>query len=176
MKLPLTDYKLDELTIDWLQVTIDWLQVRCSTNCATQNPYMCSKFTPSHFSNFKEHNSCMSIEILFITSLHVCLIVFVVIYFQAVFEGLPYIGENELDWPAFSYATGKYYFMCTIYITLMTLTLIFRWPWTWPFAWKENSKTNLLFSQNLTSKQGHLGVLLQTFCYNIFGRGVYTFR
>ncbi|XP_052815063.1 acyloxyacyl hydrolase-like [Mya arenaria] len=24
----------------------------------------------------------------------------------AVFEGLPYIGENELDWPAFSYATG----------------------------------------------------------------------
>ncbi|XP_052230368.1 acyloxyacyl hydrolase-like isoform X1 [Dreissena polymorpha] len=25
---------------------------------------------------------------------------------EGVFEGLPYIGENELDWPAFSYATG----------------------------------------------------------------------
>ena len=31
--------------------------------------------------------------------------------FQANFEPLPYIAENELDWPELSYGTGIQYFL-----------------------------------------------------------------
>ena len=31
---------------------------------------------------------------------------------QAAFEGLPYIGENEIDWPAFSTVTGTHEMSC----------------------------------------------------------------